>query len=139
MHTLYTRYTPPCAIRLSASATTVQCLYCLASHEQVFYQISAKLSHSCSNSIDTAVLDYSRLLHGCEGEIQTSLSFWPLAASFTSSFTSAKVFGAIIPDRGPLQLSTPSLGRQCSLDSQWSATPTKATRSAYARVYFGSH
>ena len=34
---------------------------------------SAKSLHSCSNSIDTPVLDYSHPFLGCEEEIQTSL------------------------------------------------------------------
>ena len=98
-----------CYIRLGASATTVRCFYCLA--KIGFYRISAKLVHSCWNSIDTAVLDYSCLLRGCEGEIRTALSFWPSGASFSSLFTSARMFGAIVPDRGPLQSSMPSVGR----------------------------
>ena len=45
-------------------------VYYLANHG---YRISAILLHSCSNSIDTAVLDCSRLLFVCEGEIQSLL------------------------------------------------------------------
>ena len=43
-----------------------------------------------------------------------------------SRLCSARVFGAIASDRGPLQSSMPSAGRQCSLGSLWLATPTKA-------------
>ena len=50
--------------------------------------------------------------------VNTNLAFSdfrPAAASFTSSFTSAKVFRAIVPDSWLLQSSMPSASRQCSL------------------------
>ena len=53
-------------------------VYCpmslLPSEPLIGFLLTAKLSHSCSNSSDTAVLDYSRLLLGREREIRTSLS-----------------------------------------------------------------
>lgn len=59
----------------------------------------AKSLHSSLNSMDTAVMGYSRLLLG---EIRISLF---LVA--TSLFTSARTLGAIVRDRGPR---TPSAG-----------------------------
>ena len=66
------------------------------------------------------------LFLGVKERYKTRFFFWPAPASFTSLFTSARMFEAIIPDRGPLQSSTPSAGQQCSLGSQQSGTPTKA-------------
>ena len=123
----------------SITGITVQCLYCLASHDQIFYRISAISSYSCSNSIDTAALNSHTFSVGVKERYEPHFFFWSAAASFTSSFTSARVFGVTVPDRGPLQLNMPSAGRQCSLGSLQSATPTKATCSAYARAHFGSH
>ena len=47
---------------------------------------------------------------GVKERYESRFFFWPAAASFTSSFTLASVFGAMVPDRGPLQLSMPSAG-----------------------------
>ena len=67
---------------------------------------------------------------GVKERYEPRLSFEPVAASFTSLFTSARVFGVIVPDRVPLPSNTPSAGQQCSLGSLQLATPTKATHSA---------
>ena len=74
-------------------------------------ELPAKSSQSRSNSMDAAVLGYSRLLLRCKGEIRTSL-FLSWQPSFLLMFTSARTLGAIVRDRGPLESSTPSAGRQ---------------------------
>ena len=51
-------------IEYYSASINVRCLYCLVSHGHAFYQLPDNLSHSCLNSIDTAVLDCSHLLLG---------------------------------------------------------------------------
>ena len=38
--------------------------------------------------------------------------FWPVVTSFTYSFTSARMLGETIQDRGPLETRMPSAGQQ---------------------------
>ena len=61
--------------------------------------------------------------------------FWPAAASFTTLFTSARMFGTIA--EGPCSRTRHQLVNSvliCSSGSLWSATPTKAL-SACAHVH----
>ena len=105
------------------------------------FSIKSRLNHrtAAQTPLTLLYLTTRTFSVGMKERYESCFFFWLAAASFTSLFTSARMFGAIIPDRGLLQSSMPRAGQQCSLSSLWSAMLTKAPISAYACARFGGH
>ena len=110
MHSLGIVHAPsdrPCAIRSSAvSMLAMSDVYCLASHDRF-----------CIDSIKLIVVQLLEVhWHCCTGQLVHSPRMWrrDMNLKFNSGqrqqATSARVFRAIVLDRGPLQSSTPSPG-----------------------------